>query len=238
MTLAQRKIAIVPTINDTPSINGQAHHPNSSLLCKNYNDLIDNELTNLNNTVVTNTGTITTLSGNVATHSTQISVLDSHIVAVEGDLGLLDTKVTVLDTKVTALESGGGGGDTKESIIVPLSGYTDLATVDAVERPLLGRYFPFNGKIDDIILTVKQAPVGNYLLLDILNNGVSIFKTTNRLRIDVSELTSKTASIPYQFVAVGSELIDEGDIISFKILQVGSTQSGEYPVVVLNMTRL
>lgn len=46
MTLFQRKIPILPTVNDVPSVSGQEHHPNSALLCANYNSLIDNELSN------------------------------------------------------------------------------------------------------------------------------------------------------------------------------------------------
>jgi hypothetical protein len=49
MTLSQRKIPILTGVNDVPSSTGQANHPNASLLCKNYNDLIDNELTAINN---------------------------------------------------------------------------------------------------------------------------------------------------------------------------------------------
>lgn len=51
MALIDRKIPIITDVNDVPSIEGDEKHPNASLLCKNYNDLIDNELTALNNTV-------------------------------------------------------------------------------------------------------------------------------------------------------------------------------------------
>lgn len=47
MALIDRKIPILTGINDTPSTTGQPNHPNASLLCKQYNDLIDNELTAL-----------------------------------------------------------------------------------------------------------------------------------------------------------------------------------------------
>lgn len=39
--LQARKIPVLTGINDIPSSLGQANHPNDSLLCKNYNDLID-----------------------------------------------------------------------------------------------------------------------------------------------------------------------------------------------------
>lgn len=39
--LLPHKIPILPTINDVPSIAGQPSHPNASLLCKKYNDLIE-----------------------------------------------------------------------------------------------------------------------------------------------------------------------------------------------------
>ena len=51
MALTDRKIPIITGINDTPSTTGQPKHPNASLLCKNYNDLIDNELTALQQSV-------------------------------------------------------------------------------------------------------------------------------------------------------------------------------------------
>lgn len=45
MTLQDRKIPIITGVNDTPTTTGQPKHPNASLLCKQFNDLIDNELT-------------------------------------------------------------------------------------------------------------------------------------------------------------------------------------------------
>lgn len=51
MVLSQRKIPIITGINDVPSASGQANHPNASLLCQSYNALIDNELTDINNTL-------------------------------------------------------------------------------------------------------------------------------------------------------------------------------------------
>lgn len=44
MALSDHKIPILTGINDVPSTTGQPNHPNASLLCKQYNDLIDNEL--------------------------------------------------------------------------------------------------------------------------------------------------------------------------------------------------
>lgn len=49
MTLIERKVPIITGINDVPSVNGDESHPNASLLCQNYNALIDNELTAINN---------------------------------------------------------------------------------------------------------------------------------------------------------------------------------------------
>ena len=51
MALTDRKIPILTGINDTPSTTGQPKHPNASLLCKQYNDLIDNELTALQSSI-------------------------------------------------------------------------------------------------------------------------------------------------------------------------------------------
>lgn len=49
MTLIDRKVPIITGINDVPSVNGDESHPNASLLCQKHNDLIDNELTAINN---------------------------------------------------------------------------------------------------------------------------------------------------------------------------------------------
>lgn len=41
MALTQHKIPIITGVNDLPSSEGDAHHPNEALLCKAHNDLID-----------------------------------------------------------------------------------------------------------------------------------------------------------------------------------------------------
>ena len=84
MALTDRKIPIIPTTsdrvgNDIPSVEGQANHPNASLLCKNYNDLIDNELTALNTAIATIPTTATirssiTVQGN-ATYDNETGVI-------------------------------------------------------------------------------------------------------------------------------------------------------------------
>jgi hypothetical protein len=59
MALIDRKIPIITDVNDVPSIEGDPKHPNASLLCKNYNDLIDNELTALNGSIPATTTDLT-----------------------------------------------------------------------------------------------------------------------------------------------------------------------------------
>ena len=61
MALSDRKIPIITGVNDIPSVTGQPKHPNASLLCKKFNDLIDNELTAMANGGVTRTPLTTDL---------------------------------------------------------------------------------------------------------------------------------------------------------------------------------
>lgn len=56
MALTDRKMPIITDVNDTPSVEGDPSHPNGSLMCSQFNALIDNELT----TIQTAVGTIPT----------------------------------------------------------------------------------------------------------------------------------------------------------------------------------
>lgn len=68
MALIDRKIPILTGINDIPTIEGDPKHPNASLLCKQYNDLIDNELTALSSDIPVTTDDLP--EGNNLYHTT------------------------------------------------------------------------------------------------------------------------------------------------------------------------
>ena len=69
--LQPRKIPILTGINDVPATVGQPNYPNDSLLCANYNDLIDDVETEL----TTIKGDVTTLDSNVASLQSQLQSL-------------------------------------------------------------------------------------------------------------------------------------------------------------------
>ncbi|NCO74170.1 MAG: hypothetical protein GW856_02765 [Cyanobacteria bacterium] len=90
MQLTDHKLPIITGINDVPSVTGQANHPNASLLCQKYNNLIDAVVTE-----IANLGTVTkTLNTN-----TQYYI---DLTAVEDGDGLLP--VTPFNSVASLLE--------------------------------------------------------------------------------------------------------------------------------------
>lgn len=104
MSLSDRKIPILPTINDTPSVTGQVNHPNASLLCKNYNDLIDNELNGLSDTINLLSQSISNLSSNIQGINTEIQNQSVNIDNVETNVTTLQSAVTDLSSSVEEFE--------------------------------------------------------------------------------------------------------------------------------------
>lgn len=66
MALTDRKMPIITDVNDTPSVEGDPSHPNGSLMCSQFNALIDNELT----TIQTAVGTIPTTTDDLTEGAT------------------------------------------------------------------------------------------------------------------------------------------------------------------------
>jgi hypothetical protein len=98
MVLHDRKIPIILGINDTPSSSGQEHHPNSALLCKNYNDLIDYELNGLS-------GSLDLLAQNISNLSANIQSINIEIQNQSVNIGNVETNVTTLQGDLTDLSN-------------------------------------------------------------------------------------------------------------------------------------
>lgn len=114
-----------------------------------------------------------------------------------------------------------------ESIIVPLTAMGADAVVASDLLPL-GRYFPFDFEVSDVILTVSGAPTGDNIWVDIKQNFGSIFSSL--LQVDDSTFSSSDSVAPYTFF---NSLLLKGSTVSFDILQVGSTTPGQGLVLVL-----
>lgn len=119
-----------------------------------------------------------------------------------------------------------------EYFVIPL-GFPDIDAQLSTDVELLGEYFPFDFTIQTIILTLTTAPTGSNFIVNIKKNGVSIFNTL--LSVDAGEKTSVTATTPY---VLNTNIINQGDLLSFSVTQVGATVRGQYPVIVINGVRI
>ena len=119
-----------------------------------------------------------------------------------------------------------------ESFVIPL-GFPDTDAQLSTDVELLGEYFPFDFTIQTIILTLTTAPTGSNFIVDFKKNGVSIFNTL--LSVDAGEKTSVTATTPY---VLNTNIINQGDVLSFSVTQIGATIKGQYPVIVISGVRI
>lgn len=119
-----------------------------------------------------------------------------------------------------------------ESFVVPL-GFPNIDAELTTDEKLLGEYFPFDFVIQEVLLTLTTAPTGSSFIVDIKQDGVSLFSTL--LSVDADEKTSVTATTPCVLTTTS---INKGSILSFSVVQVGATIKGQYPVLVINGVRL
>lgn len=148
MSLSQRKIPILPTVNDTPSVNGQSHHPNSALFCKNYNDLIDYELNGLSDSINLLSQGISNLSANIQGIDTEIQNQSINIGVLESDLSNLNASAenyqqvfNSINTSITNLQNA-----------IPVS-YVQQANQiisNAVAYTLTGSFVYNSGVLDNL----------------------------------------------------------------------------------------
>ena len=107
--------------------------------------------------------------------------------------------------------------ETYETIIISLTGEDESATVSKQVRFRM----PYAMTITGARASVKDAPIGSDLIIDIDETGSSIFSTL--LSIDDGEKTSTTATTPV--VISDSSLADDSEII-VNIDQIGSGTAG------------
>jgi hypothetical protein len=156
--------------------------------------------------------------------STEANKIPTSTDLVVGELG-----VNLIDKKLYC-----GDGNTvfplnskDESLIIPLGSVNSNATL-LVDEPLLGRYFPFTGTIQSILLTLKTAPTGSSFIVDIKKNTTSILSTP---------LSISSGNTISNFASLNTTLITIGDLITFSVVQIGAITTGVYPVVLININR-
>lgn len=125
---------------------------------------------------------------------------------------------------------------TLSDVTIPLSGETqNLATGIVVTIPR----WPSNHILTAIPLwMVNTASVGAALQLDIRVGGTSIFATLPT--IDATEQGSDTAAVPAvfstAFISAG-QLIPQNSVVTFHVLQIGTTTTGAGLKVALPVRR-
>ena len=91
---------------------------------------------------------------------------------------------------------------------------------------------PYKFEVTKVTASVATAPTGADLLVDVNDDGSSIFGA-NKLRIDATEKTSETAATPYNWASGSSATLAADSEITVDIDQVGSTIAGVGLVVCL-----
>ena len=72
---------------------------------------------------------------------------------------------------------------------------------------------------------MTTAPTGAPIVIDVFLNGTSIFGGTDRPTIDVGTTSTINSSV-YYYVLNDTFTINQGDVLSVNITQVGSTVKG------------
>jgi hypothetical protein len=153
------------------------------------------------------------------------------IQGIQGEEGLSAYEVAVTNG-FTGTEQEWVSNFFFEYFIIPL-GFPTVSAQLKVDEKLLGEFFPFNFIIQNIVLTLTTAPTSSNFIVDIKKNDTSIFSTL--LSVDADEKTSVTASTPY---ALNTTTVNEGDVLSFSVVQLGAVEKGEYPVLVIKGVRV
>lgn len=98
---------------------------------------------------------------------------------------------------------------------------SDQSASISVGTSKLSSRAPYAFKLDEVRASVRTAPTGAAIIVDINVNGASILST--KLRIDGTEKTSTTSS---SAAVISSPSIPDDAEITFDIDQVGSTVAG------------
>lgn len=88
-------------------------------------------------------------------------------------------------------------------------------------------YYPNNVIIEDLILKLKEPPVGSDLIIDIKINDISIFEVGQELVVEANKTSSLETTLPNKYsLLVSPTIINEGDRFSVDVIQVGATNPG------------
>lgn len=109
-------------------------------------------------------------------------------------------------------------------VVIPLSAPTGILTVGEVENLTWPRATILTAIP---VWSVKTAPAGAVLQLDIRVGGASIFSTLPT--IDATETNTTTAAVPAVFSTAfvsGGQTIAAGSLVTFHVTQIGSSTAG------------
>ena len=160
---------------------------------------------------------------------TASSAISSHVAAADPHPGyaLESSLATVATTGAYADLTGKPA--VSDVYIIACSDETTALTTGAAKASFR---MPYAGTLTAVRATVKTAPTGAALQIDINEAGVSVLSTV--LSIDASETSSTTAAAPA--VISDSALADDAEI-TIDIDQIGSTIAGAGLKVLLYVTR-
>jgi len=135
-----------------------------------------------------------------------------------------DTMSSDSATKVASQQSIKAYVDTSLSNQAEVIGLacSDETTDLAVATGVLEFQMPFAMTLTEVVATVTTAPTGSTIIVDINEGGTSIM-TTNKLSIDATEKTSRTAATA---PGITDSSLANSAVITIDIDQIGSTVAG------------
>ena len=116
-----------------------------------------------------------------------------------------------------------------EHILLPVTNETGNLTVGVDKFTFR---MPYAFTLTDVRASVNTAPVGSSVIVDVNENGASIFST--EVSIDTTEKTSVTAAVP---AVISDPDLAEDSEITIDISQIGSTTAGRGLKILLIGTR-
>ena len=179
-------------------------------------------------------GITTTQANDITANNAKVTNVDHPLVEAAVPIGAVftDTDTVYDDTTIQAevdLNTAKVGITTQQasditankSVVISFA-ISDETTDIATGTENLTMRMPHGMTLTDVRASVTTAPVGSTIIVDVNQNGTSIF-TTDLLSIDAGEKTSTTAATSAYITT--SALTDDAEI-TIDIDQVGSTTAG------------
>lgn len=114
-----------------------------------------------------------------------------------------------------------------ETFLIALSGENDNLTADGSAVTFA---MPFNFTLTELIATVKDAPIGSDIMINLKkNDDVSVLN--DLLSIDISSLTSVGSASPYSII---DPSFNKGDIVYVPVEQIGMSIPGKGLKLIMN----